>query len=103
MGCSLSAAEERALLASYLQRPVTDADGERFVALKLLATLRETFWGVTAEVSGKSALSPEAAAAYTDENYEKHLAARKEFEAFGAGAAGAMPADLCGELSKCIR
>ena len=41
-----------------------------------------------------SHLSPEAAAAYTDENYEKHLAARKEFEAFGAGAAGTVRRDF---------
>jgi hypothetical protein len=81
MGCGLSSAAERRLVASYLQQEqLSDEDAERFQVLKMLATLRETFWGVVAEVSGKSALSPEAAAAYTDENYQKHLAARKEFE-----------------------
>ena len=54
----------------------------------MLATLRETFWGVTAEVSGTSALSAEAAVAYTDENYAKFLTARKDFEAFLASAQG---------------
>lgn len=82
MGSDLSPAEERRLLARYLQKDqVTDAEAARFVALKMLATLRETFWGVTAEVSKTSALSDEAAAAYTDENYSKHLVARKKFEA----------------------
>ena len=68
MGCALSASEERRLLACYLQKEsVSDAEAARFVTLKMLATLRETFWGVTAEVSKTSALSDEAAAAYTDE------------------------------------
>ena len=81
MGCALSASEERRLLACYLQKEsVSDAEAARFVTLKMLATLRETFWGVTAEVSKTSALSDEAAAAYTDENYAKHVAARKEYE-----------------------
>ena len=82
MGCALSAAEERRLLAGYLQvDAIDDADASRFLALKMLATLRETFWGVLAEVSGASALTPEAAASYVDENYVKYVAARKEFEA----------------------
>ena len=82
MGSDLSPAEERRLLARYLQKEeASDAEAARFVTLKMLATLRETFWGVTAEVSKTSALSDEAAAAYTDENYAKHLVARKEFEA----------------------
>jgi hypothetical protein len=63
---------------------VDEGDAARFTVLKLLATLRETFWGVTAEVSGKSALTPEAAAAYTDENYAKHLAAKEAFAALCA-------------------
>ena len=50
-------------------------------SLRMLATLRETFWGVTAEWSRTSALSPEAAAAYVDENYAKFTAAREAFEA----------------------
>ena len=65
-GCALSASEER-LLACYLQKEsVSDAEAARFVTLKMLATLRETFWGVTAEASKTPALSDEAAAAYTD-------------------------------------
>lgn len=88
MGCSLSSAEERRLLACYLQaESVTDAEAARFVALKMLATLRETFWGVTAEVSKTSALSDEAAAAYSDENYAKHVEARKQFEELVKGEA----------------
>jgi len=82
MGCALSAGEERRLVASYLNKDsIDDADAARFVALKLLCALRETFWGVTAEVSGASALSPEAAAAYTDENYAKFVDAKAAFEA----------------------
>ena len=60
---------------------IDGAQAARFTALKLLATLRETFWGVTAEWSRTSALSPEAAAAYVDENYAKFTAAREAFEA----------------------
>lgn len=86
MGCGLSDDEERRLVASYLQKEaLDDADAARFVALKMLCALRETFWGVTAEVSGASALSPEAAAAYTDENYAKFLEAKRAFEARAVG------------------
>ena len=89
MGCALDAAAERRLVASYLQKAaLDDADAQRFQALKMLATLRETFWGVVAEVSGTSALSPEAAAAYTDLNYAKHKEVRREFEENLAGRAG---------------
>ena len=45
MGSSLSPAEERTLVASYLEvDAIDDAAAMRFVALKMLATLRETFW-----------------------------------------------------------
>ena len=88
MGSSLSPAEERTLVASYLEvDAIDDAAAMRFVALKMLATLRETFWGVTAEVSKTSALSDADAAAYVDENYAKFVAAREEFEAAGVRAA----------------
>lgn len=83
MGCALSAGEERRLVASYLQKPrVDDHEAARFGALKMLACLRETFWGVVAEVSRASALSDEAAAAYVDEQYAKYVAARAEWEAW---------------------
>ena len=57
------------------------------MTFKMLACLRETFWGVTAEVSKTSALSDTDAAAYVDENYAKFVAARKEFDAAGVKAA----------------
>jgi len=82
MGCGLDVAEENRLVSSYLQCDQLDEGGAaRFHSLKLLATLRETMWGVVAEVSGASALTPEQAAAYTDMNFEKHQAARAQFEA----------------------
>ena len=83
MGCGLSADEENRLVASYLKKdvPLDAGEAARFQALKLLATLRETFWGIVAEVTKCSALTDAQAAAYTDENYAKHLAARKVFEA----------------------
>ena len=75
--------EERRLVASYLQKPrIDDHEAARFGALKMLACLRETFWGVVAEVSRASALSDEAAAAYVDEQYAKYVAARAEWEAW---------------------
>lgn len=80
MGCGLTEAQQRTLLGSYLQREPVDADAARFRALLVLATLRETFWGIVAEVSGCSALSPSEAAAYTDQNYAKFLAAVRDFE-----------------------
>ena len=50
-------AEERNLLAAYLEVDMpTEAQARAFGALKLLACLRETLWGVTAELSGSSAL-----------------------------------------------
>jgi len=83
MGCGLTAEQEARLVASYLElpTPLDTGTAHRFQALKLMATLRETLWGVVAEVSGTSALTPEAAKEYTDSNYAKHLAARAEFEA----------------------
>jgi len=82
MGCELDAAEESRLVSSYLQCDQLDEGGAaRFHALKLLATLRETMWGVVAEVSGSSVLTPEQAAAYTDKNFAKYQAARAQFEA----------------------
>lgn len=71
MGASLSADEERGLLSSYLQEEATEAHCRGFAALKALAALRETFWGVTAEISQSSALSPEEAASYVDMNFAK--------------------------------
>lgn len=82
MGCELDAAQEATLLARYLGLPsLPEAEAGRFRGLKVLATLRETLWGVVAEVSGQSALSPADAAAYTDANYLKFQAARASFEA----------------------
>ena len=82
MGCSLTEEEDKALLAAYLEVPqVTAHTAYGFKALKVLAALRETFWGVVAEVSKESALSDEEATAYSDMNYAK----LKEFEqAFAA-------------------
>jgi len=82
MGCDLDEAAENRLVSSYLQCDRLDEGGAaRFQALKLLATLRETMWGVTAEVSGSSALTLEEAVAYTDKNFAKYQAARAQFEA----------------------
>lgn len=47
-----------------------------FAALKVLACLRETLWGVTAELSGSSALGADEAASYADLNYAKFMRAR---------------------------
>jgi aminoglycoside phosphotransferase (APT) family kinase protein len=82
MGCNLSEEEERSLVAEYLQvaRPLDGATALRFLALKVLATMRETLWGVVAEVSGSSALSPAEAAAYTDSNYKLYLESKAKFE-----------------------
>lgn len=83
MGCELTAEAEEKLLAAYLQQDDIDvATRSRFAALKLLACLRETCWGIVAEVSGTSALSLEEAVAYTDKNYAKFEATRRAF--FGA-------------------
>lgn len=71
MGASLRDNEDRGLLSSYLQEEATEAHCRGFAALKALAALRETFWGVTAEVSQSSALSPEEAAGYVDMNFAK--------------------------------
>lgn len=71
MGASLCADADRGLLSSYLQEEATQAHCRGFAALKALAALRETFWGVTAEVSQSSALSPKEAARYVDSNFAK--------------------------------
>ena len=89
MGCSLSPKQELALVSSYLQLDALSAQQAlTFQCVKVLATLRETLWGVVAEVSGSSALSPEAACKYTDENYAKFIQAKAEFEQAAADAAG---------------
>jgi aminoglycoside phosphotransferase (APT) family kinase protein len=77
MGCGLEGAEERNLLASYLEvdQP-SEAQAHAFAALKLLACLRETLWGVTAEISGSSALRADEAVSYADLNYAKFVRAR---------------------------
>ena len=81
MGCELTVEEETVLLTSYYSEPaikwetklptIDDAFLAKFGALKVLACLRETLWGVVAEVSGTSALSASEAIAYTDLNYAK--------------------------------
>ena len=77
MGCGLEGAEERNLLAAYLEVALpTEAQARAFGALKLLACLRETLWGVTAELSGSSALGAEEAVSYADLNYAKFVRAR---------------------------
>ena len=86
MGAELSAAEQATLLAAYLQRTATDEDCRRFAALQVLAWLRETMWGVVAEVSGASALSAEEASAYADKNYKGLVEARAAFERTAAPA-----------------
>ena len=82
MGCSLGEQEDAAVLAAYLEASQVSVETiYGFKALKVLAALRETFWGVVAEVSKASALSDEEAAAYADMNYAKLCELRKAFEA----------------------
>ena len=91
MGCELSAAEEGALLAAYHAAAAPNmaplapppALERRFACLKVLACLRETLWGVVAEVSGTSALKPDEAVAYADKNYALLTAAHAAFVAGG--------------------
>ena len=74
--------DDAALLAAYLELPeVSSQTAYGFKALKVLAALRETFWGVVAEVSRASALGDEEAAAYTDLNYAKLGEFKRAFEA----------------------
>lgn len=80
MGCSLTPEEERNLISSYLNVDATDIQVYAFAALKVLAALRETFWGVTAEISKSSALSIEEAIAYCDMNYCKFQEMRAAFD-----------------------
>ena len=59
MGCNLDAAQESALFCSYLELPaLSEAHLATLDVVKLLATMRETLWGVVAELSGSSALTP---------------------------------------------
>jgi aminoglycoside phosphotransferase (APT) family kinase protein len=80
MGSSLCEEEEANLLAEYIGTPPTPQLQHSFSALKVLACLRETLWGVTAEVSRASALPLSEAEAYTDENYAKLTKYRADFE-----------------------
>jgi len=97
MGADLKPAHEVALLRAYY-----DADGDgaalraiaAFDGLKVLASLRETLWGVVAEVSGTSALSPAEATAYVDSNYAKLRACARRLGGGGSGG---------GELAEALR
>ena len=80
MGCSLGPEEEKNLLTAYTGSPASAELLRGFSALKVLACLRETLWGVTAEVSGASALPMAEAISYADENYEKLTTYRAAFE-----------------------
>jgi len=50
-----------------------------FQALKVLAAIRETLWGTTAELSKSSALTMEEAVAYANMNYAKVVEMRDNF------------------------
>ena len=76
----MSAAEEREMLGLYLAAPADDALMARFGALKVLAALRETLWGVVAEVSESSALSLAEAKAYADKLYPRLEEMRAAFD-----------------------
>uniref|UniRef100_A0A7S0LJM1 Aminoglycoside phosphotransferase domain-containing protein n=1 Tax=Coccolithus braarudii TaxID=221442 RepID=A0A7S0LJM1_9EUKA len=80
MGASLDAQREQVLLQAYLGAPLTAEVQRRFRALKVLAALRETLWGVVAEQSGSSAISGEEAENYTNANYAKLCKLRAVFE-----------------------
>mmetsp|Transcript_16909 Transcript_16909/g.53102 ORF Transcript_16909/g.53102 Transcript_16909/m.53102 type:complete len:325 (-) Transcript_16909:16-990(-) len=84
MGCSLLPGEEQNLLSCYLGDDAGESQVRGFQALKVLAALRETFWGVTAELSRSSALSLDEAADYSDKNYAKF---REMLDALDAGEA----------------
>lgn len=76
----MSDAEECEMLGLYLAEPADDALMARFGALKVLAALRETLWGVVAEVSQSSALSPAEAVAYADKLYPRLQEMRAAFD-----------------------
>lgn len=80
MGCSLEPNEERNLLSSYVDHEVSDAEVYSFKAVRVLAALRETLWGTTAELSKSSALSLTEATAYVDSNFGKFEKLRTQFE-----------------------
>ncbi|KAJ1453137.1 kinase-like domain-containing protein [Pelagophyceae sp. CCMP2097] len=80
MATNLDAAQEAALLKSYLGADAGDFESLRFNALRVLATLREALWGAVAECSATTALSPDAAKGYTDAYSKKFYAALKSFE-----------------------
>ena len=80
MACALTPDEEGSLLRAYTGRPPDSGLQRSFSALKVLACLRETLWGVTAEVSCASALPQSEAISYTDENFAKLTRFRKDFE-----------------------
>ncbi len=80
MGCALEPGEEANLLAAYSGSPPSVEVLRGFSALKVLACLRETLWGVTAEVSGASALPAAEAIAYANENFDKLKTFRAAFD-----------------------
>lgn len=80
MGCALDLEADAVLLAAYLGvESCPDEELRRFAALKVLGTLRETLWGVVAEVSGTAAMPPEQAEEYSNQNYAKFLVAWQAF------------------------
>jgi thiamine kinase-like enzyme len=74
MGANLDSEHEAVLLHAYFAAEGEDAARRAtgtFDAFKVLATVRETMWGVRAEVSGTSALSLAEAEHYVDLNLGK--------------------------------
>lgn len=74
MGADLEPEHEAVLLHAYFASEGEEAARRAiatFDAFKVLATVRETLWGVRAEVSGASALSPTEAAEYVDLQLDK--------------------------------
>jgi len=70
------------LLASYLGvKKISARQAYSFSAMKVLAALREMFWGVTGELSGSCALSAEEAREYTDKGFTKFSKMHEDFEA----------------------
>lgn len=80
MGSDLEPDEEANLLAAYTGHAPTAELKQSFSALKVLASLRETLWGVTAEVTRASALPMSEAVSYTDENWGKLVKYRAAFD-----------------------
>ena len=83
MGCDATHDQEMNFLMHYYNAEnastLLEPLRKRFDALKLLAAIRETLWGVVAETSESSSLNLEEAMAYTDLNYARYQTFLRRF------------------------